>query len=129
MSPPANCRGSLPMAIELSNLTRSLAPSSNSHPAQAQVVCMSVSNGGTRGSGSGRDLDGPERIDTYHNRLITQAELRTIVPYTPQHILRLEKRGQFPPRVHVGPNRVAWLLAEVEEWIAEKIADRDDPRR
>jgi prophage regulatory protein len=32
-----------------------------------------------------------------------------MVPYTPQHILRLEKEGKFPRRVQVGPNRVAWL--------------------
>lgn len=58
-------------------------------------------------------------------RLITRAELRSIVPYTPQHILRLEKRGLFPRRVQVGANRVAWLLAEVEEWIAARAAERE----
>lgn len=58
-------------------------------------------------------------------RLITRAELRTIVPYTPQHILRLEKRGQFPRRVRVGANRVAWLLSEIEEWIAARAAERE----
>src|SRR5262245_27803080 len=45
-------------------------------------------------------------------RVITKAELRRIVPYTPQHILRLEKRGLFPRRVRLGANRVGWLLAE-----------------
>ena len=58
-------------------------------------------------------------------RLITKAELRGLVPYTPQHILRLEKRGQFPRRIQVGPNRVAWLLSEVESWIAAHVAERD----
>jgi prophage regulatory protein len=57
-------------------------------------------------------------------RLITRAELRSIVPYTPQHILRLEKRGLFPRRVQVGANRVAWLLSEVEEWVAARVAER-----
>lgn len=47
-------------------------------------------------------------------RLITKAELRRLVPYTPQHILRLEKRGLFQRRVQLGANRVAWLLSEVE---------------
>jgi hypothetical protein len=28
------------------------------------------------------------------NRLITKRELRQVVPYTPQHILRLEKEGK-----------------------------------
>lgn len=58
-------------------------------------------------------------------RLITRAELRSIVPYTPQHILRLEKRGLFPRRVQVGANRVAWLLSEIEEWIAARAAERE----
>jgi hypothetical protein len=29
----------------------------------------------------------------------------------------LERAGQFPRRVQVGPNRVAWLASEIEEWI------------
>ncbi len=58
-------------------------------------------------------------------RLITKSELRKIVPYTPQHILRLEKRGLFPRRIQVGPNRVAWLLSEIEEWVKARVAERD----
>ena len=51
-------------------------------------------------------------------RIITKKELRLIVPYTPQHILRLERRGKFPKRVQVGARRVGWFLVEVEEWLA-----------
>ncbi len=58
-------------------------------------------------------------------RLITKPELRRIVPSTPQHILRLEKRGLFPRRIQVGPNRVAWLLSEIEEWVRARAAERD----
>ena len=58
-------------------------------------------------------------------RLITRAELRSIVPYTPQHILRLEKRGLFPRRVQVGANRVAWILSEIEDWITARAAERE----
>ena len=59
-------------------------------------------------------------------RLITRKQLRTIVPYTPQHILRLEKRGKFPRRIRVGENRVAWLLSEVERWIAVRVEQREE---
>ena len=59
------------------------------------------------------------------SRLITKRELCQIVPYTPQHILRLEKQGKFPRRVQVGPNRVAWLESEVEAWVAARVAERD----
>jgi len=58
-------------------------------------------------------------------RLITKRALREIVPYTPQHILRLEKQGKFPRRIQVGPNRVAWLEPEVEAWVADRVAERD----
>lgn len=55
----------------------------------------------------------------------TRAELGQIVPYTGQHILRLEKTGKFPRRIKVGPNRVAWLLTEVEAWVAARVVERD----
>lgn len=29
---------------------------------------------------------------------------------------RLEKRGEFPARVKIGPNCVAWRLSELIEW-------------
>jgi prophage regulatory protein len=50
-------------------------------------------------------------------RIVTRKELRLIVPYTPQHILRLEKRGKFPKRIQIGPRRVGWYLADVEAWL------------
>ena len=62
-------------------------------------------------------------------KLLTRAALREIVPYTPQHILRLEKKGHFPRRLQIGPNRVAWLLTEVEAWIAARVAERDSRLR
>ena len=57
-------------------------------------------------------------------RLITRHELRMMIPFTPQHILRLEKKGRFPRRIRLGENRVAWLLTEIEAWIAERKAAR-----
>jgi prophage regulatory protein len=51
-------------------------------------------------------------------RIISKRELRLIVPYTPQHILRLEKRGKFPKRIQIGARRVGWYLADVEAWLA-----------
>lgn len=55
-------------------------------------------------------------------RVITKRELRQIVPYTPQHILRLEKLGRFPKRIRFGERRVGWLLSDVETWIATRKA-------
>ncbi len=53
-------------------------------------------------------------------RIITKRELRGMVPYSPQHILRLEKRGVFPKRIVIGPGRVGWRLSDVEAWLAQR---------
>ena len=53
-------------------------------------------------------------------RIVTRKELRLIVPYTPQHILRLEKQGNFPKRIQIGARRVGWLLADVETWLRQR---------
>ena len=53
-------------------------------------------------------------------RIITKKELRLIVPYSPQHILRLEKRGKFPNRVQLGARRVGWYLHEVHGWLQQQ---------
>ena len=53
-------------------------------------------------------------------RIITKKELRLLVPYTPQHILRLEKMGQFPRRIRIGARRVGWYLHLVKDWLDKK---------
>ena len=47
------------------------------------------------------------------------------VPYCRMHIDRLEKAGEFPKRVQLSPNRVAWVESEIDDWIAQRIAARD----
>ncbi len=63
----------------------------------------------------------------FDKRLVSKKELKSVcgIPYTPQHIGRLEAAGKFPKRVRLGPNRVAWLLFEVDVWLNERIAFRD----
>ena len=58
-------------------------------------------------------------------RIISKRQLKELVLYSPQHVARLEKAGQFPKRLRLGQNRVAWLLSEVEAWIEERLAKRD----
>lgn len=57
----------------------------------------------------------------HHLRIITQKELCKLVPYTPQHILRMEKAGKFPRRIKLGENRVGWRLIDIEEWLASRL--------
>ena len=58
-------------------------------------------------------------------QLIDKRELTRLIKYSPQHIARLEKAGQFPKRIRLGQNRVAWLLSEIEEWIDERLQGRE----
>ena len=60
-------------------------------------------------------------------RIITKKELRALVPYTPQHIHRLEKAGRFPRRLQLGPNRVGWRLTDIERWINERLPAASAP--
>ena len=60
-------------------------------------------------------------------RVITRRELRRLVPYTPQHILRLEKKGKFPKRINVGERRVGWWLHEVMAWLEQKSGKGGEP--
>ena len=36
-------------------------------------------------------------------RILSKRQLKELVLYSPQHVARLEKAGQFPKRVQLGP--------------------------
>ena len=59
-------------------------------------------------------------MNDYLPRVITRHELRRLVPYTPQHILRLEKKDKFPKRIKVGERRVGRWLHQVLAWLDQK---------
>lgn len=67
--------------------------------------------------------------ETELNCLLDKKALRRFVPYTPQHVARLEARGLFPARVQIGGNRVGWVIGELLEWIAERVRERDTRMR
>ena len=58
-------------------------------------------------------------------KLVTAKELSAKIPYSAVHVWRLEQKGEFPRRIHLGGNRVAWLEAEILEWLAKKLAERE----
>ena len=62
-------------------------------------------------------------------RLLSKRQLKEMVLYSPQHIARLEKAGQFPKRIQIGPNRVGWVEEEVLEWLRERLERREEPNR
>ncbi|MEM9840230.1 MAG: AlpA family phage regulatory protein [Pseudomonadota bacterium] len=62
-------------------------------------------------------------------RILSKRQVKELVLYSPQHIARLEKAGLFPQRVRLGPNRVGWVEAEVQEWLQMRLDRRDEPVR
>lgn len=56
--------------------------------------------------------------------LVRAGELAVIVPYSQNHIRRLENAGQFPKRVRIGANRVGWVRGEIEQWLNERMEER-----
>lgn len=59
-------------------------------------------------------------------RVLSRDQLAALVPYSLNHIARLERRGEFPKRVKLGPARVGWLEAEVDAWIEARMRERDE---
>ena len=57
-------------------------------------------------------------------RIISKRQLKELVLYSPQHVARLEKAGQFPKRVQLGPNRVGWIEKEILDWLQSRIDKR-----
>jgi prophage regulatory protein len=37
-------------------------------------------------------------------RMLSKRQVKELALYSPQHIVRLEKAGQFPRRANLGPN-------------------------
>ena len=59
-------------------------------------------------------------------KFIMLPQVREIVSYSASHLWRLERAGQFPKRVRLGGNRVAWVQSEVSAWVESKLASRSD---
>ena len=58
------------------------------------------------------------------SRIMRSQEVYETIPYSMNHIRRLEKIGQFPKRVQIGANRVGWVRVEVEQWINDRMGAR-----
>ena len=47
------------------------------------------------------------------------------IGYSKPHLWRLEKAGKFPKRVPIGPGRYGYVEAEIDQYLENKIAERD----
>lgn len=55
------------------------------------------------------------------SELMLAPEVDARVPYSRAHLYRLEDLGEFPKRKRIGANRVAWVRAEIEQWLSERL--------
>ena len=61
-------------------------------------------------------------------RMVSKRRLKELVLCSSQYIQRRENAGQFPKRVRLGNGprgRVGWIESEVQEWLQEKVAQRN----
>ncbi len=58
-------------------------------------------------------------------RVLTKKAVSSRICYSGNHIDRMEAAGRFPRRVKLGPNRVGWLESEIDDWIADRVRERD----
>jgi prophage regulatory protein len=63
-----------------------------------------------------KDLLTPGRV------LILRPQLLQKVPLSARTIYDMEQRGEFPKHFTITSSKVAWDLAEVDAWIAERKA-------
>ncbi len=64
-------------------------------------------------------------MDT-NDRLLSLREVIEITSFSRSSIYGYIKKAQFPKAVHVGQRKVAWIKAEIDAWVAGKVAARDD---
>ncbi len=47
------------------------------------------------------------------------------IDYSRPQLWRLEKAKKFPKRIRLGLNRIAWVEFEIDQYLLDRIAERD----
>ena len=47
------------------------------------------------------------------------------ITFSRRHLKRLEDERKFPLRVVLGENKIGWVVTEVDEWLASRLAERN----
>jgi prophage regulatory protein len=63
-------------------------------------------------------------------KFLTYPELKSLkgIGYTRRHLRDLVRDGRFPKPVELSEARIAWVEEEIDQWQAEKAAQRDAER-
>jgi prophage regulatory protein len=57
------------------------------------------------------------------NRFIDRSEVERRVSLRRERIRQLETLGKFPRRIRLSARRNVWVESEIDQWIADRIAD------
>lgn len=60
-------------------------------------------------------------------RFLRLDDVRVRVPYSRSTIYQLMAQGKFPKPIKLGERAVAWIAADIDKWMADRIAS--DPAR
>ncbi len=61
----------------------------------------------------------------FTGRLLSFEDLRERgINFSRKHVQRLTRKGKFPRPVHLGPWRTAWVEQEIDQWLADRLAER-----
>ncbi len=63
--------------------------------------------------------------DKPSKRLLRWPELKERIPISHSRIYIMMKAGTFPRTVSIGARSVAWLESEIDEWLQERLDNRD----
>lgn len=58
-------------------------------------------------------------------RLIRLREVMAITGLSRSYVYELAKQGKFPQSVKLSEKSVAWIEAEVKDWVDQRIAERN----
>ncbi len=53
-------------------------------------------------------------------KILNKNEVREKTGLSIVSIWRLEKSGEFPSRVQLGPRRIGWIEGEIEKWLLSR---------
>lgn len=59
-------------------------------------------------------------------RVLRKPELMGRIGLSDVTLWRMEQEGKFPRRIRLGGNSVGWLSAEIDDWLQERMENRDN---
>ncbi|RTB44080.1 AlpA family transcriptional regulator [Pseudomonas aeruginosa] len=59
-------------------------------------------------------------------RILRRAEVEAKTGFKRAHLYSLMKAGRFPKAIRLGVRAVGWDLTEIEQWISDRLKERDE---